>query len=114
MSEDFIKNKLLLRRKDPEVNETRQTQEKLKLENSAITKIRTTMIGALAAFEKKFEFLWDSDELTDEQLEMKNLYEEARQEILDLGNLQIRNIKTEMKNYTVDKKLYKMNFTIGE
>lgn len=60
------------------------------------TKIRTTMIGALETVEKTFGFLWDQSP------EMRELYEKARNEILDRGNNQIRNITTELEQYDIE------------
>lgn len=53
-------------------------------------KILTTTIGSLARFEKYFGFLWgqDKNHLTKQEENMLDLWEEARNEILDLGNKQ--------------------------
>lgn len=52
------------------------------------TRIRTTMIGAIDIFQKKFE-----KEL--ENPDFKEKFTVARKEILDLGNNQIRLFKKE-------------------
>lgn len=66
-------------------------------------KLQTTMIGALSSIEKHFGFLWGNDDqyLTAEQKEMRLIFEEARSEILDKGNTQIRNLENEFVNYDV-------------
>jgi hypothetical protein len=68
-------------------------------------KVKTTMIGALSTVEEKFGFLWghkQEDPLTPEQEHMKELYEEARSEILDRGNNQARNLEAEFANYEIN------------
>lgn len=74
----------------------------------ATKKIKTTMIGALSSVEKFFGFLWNQTDqaLTPEQQHLKNLYEEARAEILDKGNTQIRNLEAEFTNYEVTWRRY--------
>lgn len=58
-------------------------------ENNAIRRIRTTMIGAIAAVEKYF-----ADEISNDE-SFREKFNCARKEILDLGNKQIRNLKEE-------------------
>ncbi len=57
-------------------------------------KILTTTIGSLARFEKYFGYLWGygKEELTAEEERMLDYWEEARYEILNLGNQQIRSL----------------------
>ena len=71
-------------------------------------KIQTTMIGALASIEKHFGFLWGQDEddgevenVTPEQKQLREIYDEARSEILDKGNTQIRNLEFEFAAYDI-------------
>ena len=78
-------------------------------------KIQTTMIGALDTIEKSFGFLWESDEeLTNEQAQLKAIFEDARSEILDRGNTQIRNLETEMTHYDISWKRYTINLPVIE
>ena len=70
-------------------------------------KIQTTMIGALSSIEEHFSFLWEAkpgEDLTPEQTQLKGIFDEARSEILDRGNTQIRNLETELSNYEVSWK----------
>ena len=93
---------------------------KTRLHNIAATKIKTTMIGSLNAVEKKFGFLWGLDEdgnkitneLSDDQLYMKRLFDELRSEILDNGNNQIRNFGTEIEQYDIMWNRYHIDFLI--
>ena len=66
------------------------------------------MIGALASIEKHFGFLWGQDEddgevenVTPEQKQLREIYDEARSEILDKGNTQIRNLEFEFAAYDI-------------
>ena len=76
-------------------------------------KVQTTMIGALDTIEKSFGFLWQTDaELTQEQVQLKSIFENARSEILDRGNTQIRNLEAEISHYDVSWKIYTVNLPI--
>ena len=86
-----------------------------RLSKIAKKKIQTTMIGSLSTVEKFFGFLWgygNSEELTDEQEHMKNLFDEARAEILDRGNSQIRNLETEVSQYDISWKRYHVTLPV--
>tara|TARA_R110000824_G_scaffold361272_1_gene549225 strand:- start:157 stop:531 length:375 start_codon:yes stop_codon:yes gene_type:complete len=79
-----------------------------KLFKAAKKKIQTTMIGALSTLEKSFGFLWGFDiqeeERTPEQKKLYEIYEDARAEILDRGNTQIRNLDSDFVNYEIVRK----------
>jgi transcription termination factor Rho len=80
-------------------------------------KIQTTMIGALDVLEKRFGFLWlhnDSEDLSQEQKQLKDIYDEARADILDKGNTQIRNLESEFSDYEVTKKRFTINLPVSE
>ena len=86
-----------------------------RLSKIAKKKIQTTMIGSLSTVEKFFGFLWghgNSEELTPEQEHMKNLFDEARAEILDRGNSQIRNLETEVAQYDISWKRYHVTLPV--
>jgi len=53
--------------------------------------------------EKHFGFLWQGnpEDLTDEQKMMYDLYQKTRQEILDKGNAQAKNIDAELAQYDI-------------
>ena len=69
---------------------------KNRLQTIATKKIQTTMIGALDSIEKHLSFLWEDD------IELKEAYELVRQEILDRGNTQIRNLENELNQYDIE------------
>ena len=81
-------------------------------------KIQTTMIGALSSLEANFGFLWGigepDDEITPEQLALKEIFEQVRSEILDRGNTQIRNLEAEISNYDINWKRYTINLPVVE
>lgn len=95
--------------------ERRKEVSKDTLFKSCKKKIQTTMIGALDTIEKKFGFLWcfeSEEELTPEQKQIKDIYEEIRAIILDRGNTQIRNLEAEFSGYEVQRKRYQINLPV--
>ena len=78
-------------------------KSKMRLSQNLKKKIQTTMIGALSSIEKHFGFLWQGnpEDLTDEQKMMYDLYQKTRQEILDKGNAQAKNIDAELAQYDI-------------
>lgn len=95
---------------------------KSRLKKIATQKIRTTMIGALSTIEKKFGFLWGLDEngrdkngeLTSEERELREIFDNIRSEILDLGNNQIRNLDTELNQYDVKWNRFHMTLPVKD
>ena len=115
MDEDY--NQLIKTSMDYKSKKEERFKEasKTRLSKIAKKKIQTTMIGALSTVEKFFGFLWghgDSEELTPEQEHMKNLFDEARAEILDRGNSQIRNLETEIAQYDISWKRYHVTLPV--
>lgn len=76
-----------------------------RLDKIVSTKITTTFIGAIAAFEEEFGFLWGHNlneyDLTEEQLNMRDLWNKARTRILNSGNNQVRAASNEIANHMV-------------
>ena len=74
------------------------------------------MIGALSTLENSFGFLWGFDvaeeERTPEQKRIYEIYEEARAQILDRGNTQIRNLDSEFVNYDIVRKKHYINLPV--
>lgn len=115
MNDKEFKETLNLSRQNAAEKEERyKNTSRDRLNKIAKKKIQTTMIGALSSIEKHFGFLWDMDEedLTDDQIRMKNLYDLVRQEILDIGNNQIRNIETELNHYDIEWKRYTLSLPV--
>ena len=90
--------------------EERQKElSKDRLLSAAKKKVQTTMIGSLSTVEKYFGFLWDVENPTPEQNQLKDFFEDLRSEILDRGNTQIRNLENEFLNYDITWKKYTVN-----
>ena len=87
---------------------------KKRLINNIEKKFKTTMIGSLAVFEKQFGFLWGHGENnpTDEQIHFRNLWEDARTEILNNGNTQLRIAQEEIAQYSMTWNRYHTEFII--
>jgi hypothetical protein len=82
------------------------------------TKFKTTMIGALAAFEEDFGYLWghgkQEDELTLEEKKCRELWNETRTAILNKGNNQLRATIDELSHYTLKWEKYQTQFIINK
>jgi hypothetical protein len=87
-----------------------------RLDKIVSTKVRTTFIGALAAFEDEFGFLWGhdlpEDQLTVEQQSMLELWKNVRTIVLDNGNTQLRAVKSEIANHVIKWNRYHMEFQV--
>lgn len=81
---------------------------KERLKKIASKKIQTTMIGALDSIEKHLSFLWEENEDSD----LQEKYEIVRQEILDRGNDQVRNLCNEIDQYDVEWLRYQLNLKV--
>ena len=90
-------------------------RSKYRLKKEIKKKIQTTMIGSLSSIERYFGFLWGEDseeELTKDQERMRDIFEDLRTEILDKGNIQIRNADAEIDSYDVSWNKYHINLPI--
>lgn len=89
-----------------------------RLMSSVGKKMKTAMIGAIAACEETFGFLWghdkDPDDRTEEEQEMYQLWLELRTRILDKGNIQQRAAVEELANYTVTFNKYRTDFIVKQ
>tara|TARA_R100000315_G_C5234280_1_gene145531 strand:+ start:253 stop:645 length:393 start_codon:yes stop_codon:yes gene_type:complete len=93
-------------------------KSKKRLSNIVNTKIKTSFIGAISSCEKNFGFLWghgkDDDDLNEQELEMKEIWEEVRTEILDNGNTQLRAAMNEIDNYSINWERYSLGINIDK
>ena len=94
--------------------EKRKEYSKEKLLKATKKKVQTTMIGALHSIEQHFGFLWNVEDPGVEEMEMKQIFEDLRSEILDRGNNQIRNLKSEISHYDVVWKKYNLKLPFME
>ena len=99
----------LRKAKAKEQEQVKRDESKRKLEQNITTKMRTVMIGSLSVFEEIFGVLWghEGHSLTDEQQEWFDLWQSAREKILDNGNSQIRAAQQELKQYEVNWTKYR-------
>jgi hypothetical protein len=125
MSKDKYDNNFL--RKSLDLKKIREEQQQNISSNALYQrskqKILTTSIGALYAMEKQLGFLWgwvdtpDGEsrkyvELTEEQLEFKQMYEKVRAEILDNGNDQMKIMLEDFSDYDIKRKKHKINLPV--
>lgn len=90
-------------------NKYKQDSKK-RLKKIAGKKIQTTMIGALDVIERHLGFLWENDD--EDSLELRQIYSDIRQEILDRGNKQIRNLESEIDQYDVEWLRYNLKLPV--
>ena len=93
-----------------------QNNSKNRLMNKIQSKFKTTMIGALAAFEEEFGELWgdglNPNELSSDQLEERERWERVRARVLDNGNDQSRSATEEISNHTISWNRYTTKFIV--
>mgnify|MGYP001285604283 FL=1 len=94
--------------------ESYRDNSKKRLINNVDKKFKTTMIGSLAVFEKYFGALWGHGDssLTEEQKHFRQLWEDARTDILNNGNTQMRIAQEEIAQYTMTWNRYKTEFIV--
>jgi len=96
----------------------RKDMSRNQLFKAAKKKIQTTMIGALSTLEESFGFLWGfgntEEEKTPEQKHIHEIYEEARAQILDRGNTQIRSLESEFLNYEIVRKKHFISLPVSK
>ena len=106
-------------RKHKENNDNNSKKRHLDLSKNNLNinmkkKMKTIMIGAIAKFEKFFGNQWgfgkDDSECGQKEDEIFDIWEKCRQEILDLGNKQIRDTEAEIERYNVNLKGYNIKF----
>ena len=76
-------------------------------------RFKTTMIGSLAQFEKRFSHLWENEQDKDKSDYYYNLWQDTRDEILNNGNNQARSAIKELKSLFYPNKVtqkYNFNF----
>lgn len=112
---NFLKNSLDLRKQREERSKHVSHDSLLKI---ATKKIQTTMIGSLSTVEDLLGFLWgfglDESELSEEQKQMRMIYEDVRAKILDRGNTQIRELELQFHNYEILRKKHYINLPVNK
>jgi len=110
--DDYDKLRLQKNKIESERIKQYKDSSKERFKKIATTKIRTAMIGSLDAIEKRLKKYWETDKPTNEGLFLKQIYEEIRNEILDKGNQQIRNLEIELEQYDIEWKRYTIQLPV--
>ena len=102
-------------RKVREMNQLRDERQKessrRQLEISVEKRLKTTMIGAIASIEEAFGWLFNyGDPQTPQEKENYETFQELRNEILDKGNRQIRELGKDLDNYSIVWHKFKTHF----
>lgn len=91
-------------------------QSRKRLDRIVTSKLRTTFIGAIAAFEEDFGFLWGcgkpQDQLTDSEKEFAQLWQNTRTKVLNKSNNQLRAVRTELANHIVSWNRYRLDLLV--
>lgn len=94
---------------------SRQRSSADHLKELAEKRIKTTMIGAIAAIEEELSRLWgdkkNPDDMDDVEYGVWEGFQKARDKILDKGNAQIRSICSEIGLFDVNYVGHKAIFT---
>ena len=81
-------------------------------------RFKTTMIGSLAQFEKRFQHLWEDESIDPDRREYySELWQDTRDEVLNNGNHQSRSAIKDLKSYLFPntiKNNYKFYFKEGD
>jgi hypothetical protein len=81
-------------------------------------RFKTTMIGSLAQFEKRFQHLWEDESIDPDRREYySELWQDTRDEVLNNGNHQSRSAIKDLKTYLFPntiKNNYKFYFKEGD
>jgi hypothetical protein len=85
---------------DSQLDRAARARSRENLPRQVETRLRTTLIGSLAAFEAAFGHLWGvgkpHSELTKDEAALRLLWERCRTGILDKGNDQIRGARKDL------------------
>jgi len=110
--EEFTKKQIARERNQQKFKEN----SKQRLSQILEKKFKTTMIGAIVSLEETFGYLWGHGEryedLNIEEKRFRNLWEKARNEILNKGNNQCRGALDELINYEISPTKYQTKFIV--
>lgn len=99
-----------------EVEKERKTQykndSKERLAKIVTTKLKTTMIGAIAAVERHLDAFLQPDENGKINTKYREAFDKIRQDILDNGNNQIRNVLSEIDQYDIEWLRYRYTLPV--
>lgn len=99
----YENSKKIVKYRDEKFQENIQKSSNHRLKKIIEKKIMTTLIGSIALVEEHFGDLWGlgvpKDQLTKEELDFLETWEELRQAMLDHGNHQKRAAMIEVEQY---------------
>jgi hypothetical protein len=99
-------------------SERKKTYSRRQLASMLTKKFKTTMIGSLASFEEHFGYLWGhgkkEEELSENEINWRNFWDEARTEILNKGNSQLRAALEEVNHYDLEWKRYHTQLVVKQ
>jgi len=126
--DEFARMKQQVEKRVTESQKKYREESKRRLEGIVEKKIRTGFIGAISAVEDFFGFLWGDDNvaLTEDQKKLvellqrqgfdydyfERLWQNARTQALNNGNNQIRAIRQELNQYTVNWERYQVQLPV--
>ena len=107
-----------LRAQQKEKNDAKVREfSKKQLLNNVTKKFKTTMIGALSAFENEFGELWghgkNVEELNEYELGWRHIWDSVRTDILNKGNNQLRGALDEISQHDINKQKYEMKWDMN-
>ncbi len=108
-----------VKKKQKELKDNKQKERcKKRLSSIISTKIKTSFIGSISIYEESFGFLWghgkQEEELDDNEVAMKQIWENVRSKILDNGNSQLRASVNEVNNYSIDWNMHRMDMPLPQ
>ena len=112
---DFKSLKALKKKMQEESQQRYLDESKRRLARIVETKLKTSFIGALSHFEQEFGFLWghgQQGDLTEEQEFMKEIWDRTRTAVLNNGNNQIRAVKSEIANHSIEWQRYRAELPV--
>ena len=89
-------------------NQQHKAEARRILEDYAVSRCKTILIGCLEEFENGFGHIWGHGQpfpsLTEKQQEMRELWAEVRLEILGKGQFRIDQLKDRMNSYEINNR----------
>lgn len=87
-------------------------RDKQKLRRGVNISIRTAMVGAIAAFEENFGYLWGhgKEKLTEGELEWLEIWQQTRTQIFDKGNKCLQAANNQLNHFNVQEQRFYQDF----
>lgn len=115
MEDNFKRLRQYVNDREAQNKASRQNSSADHLKEIAEKRIKTTMIGAIAAIEEGLSQFWGNkknpDDMTDSEYFIWEAFQKARDVILDKGNAQIRSICSEIGLFDINYVGHRAVFT---